>query len=231
MRKKITTMEEALASAKEDGYNLRIITEDEDEDTAAKMTEGAAIGPGKAIRKSPAVSTEMTGFPYDVPVEKWKDRDFCLDAIDRDVKSIHSIPRHFWHDKFFCIQAIRISRSEKTLRYIDHSFWRDREFCLDVIRVCDPTDIGYLEDTPMDYFHNSLWRDVDFCLAAVRLKGDMLQYVCREKITPQVCEAAIAQDPYALEHVPPKIRTEKMILDAIRGRGRARRDEHTKDLP
>jgi len=199
---KITTEREALASAKVDGYSLRIVTEDEDEDaggntskeTTGETAEAATIDPDEVRRKVKALLAERKEFPYDVPVEKWQDRGFCLDAIGRHKKSIHLVSKNFWHDKGFCIEAIRISQSEKTLRYIDHSFWRDREFCLEVIRVSEPSGMGYLEDTPMDYFHSSLWKDGDFCLAAVRLKGDMLQYVHKEKLTPQLRKAAMSKN-------------------------------------
>jgi len=199
---KITTVGEALASARVDGYSLRLVQEDEDEDKPGRE-------PTKDIVRKPIET-------------KQKAREVIVDNKPNDKLDIpFRVPSGKWKDRNFCIEAIRISQSDKTLRYIPYSFWCDRDFCLDVIRVYEPDVIGYWDDTPMDYIHRPLWKDDEFCLAAARLNGEALEYVQKEKLTLQLYLAALEQDAMALKYVPAKMQTEEMIFDAIHRNGRA----------
>jgi len=220
------THEEALASARADGHNLRLVSEDDEEDEGASSpTQDAPSQLPEIRRKMWEMLAEKVGFPFDVPDHEWEDKGFCLRAIGRSKASLRFVPAPFWKDKDFCLEAIRLSLSEKALRLVHRPLWGDADFCLRAIRLSEPgvSRDGWdgLDEIAMHLTHDRLWRDGDFCMAAVRQSWKMLGRIDKEAITPQMCEAALAQAPHALGYVPQKMQTEKLIFDAIRADGMA----------
>jgi hypothetical protein len=45
-------------------------------------------------------------WPFNVPAERWEEKDFCLEAIALNKNALRLVPRRFRRDAAFCRDAV-----------------------------------------------------------------------------------------------------------------------------
>ena len=139
--------------------------------------------------------------------EKFKDYNFCLEAVKQNGLALHYIPEE-QRDYSLCLEAIK--QKGYALEFVPKKH-QDYNLCLKVVKQYGLA----LQDIPKEIM------DYNICLEAVKQNGLILEFVPDKLKDYNLCLEAIKQDGHALGCLPEEQRSYNICLEAIKQNGHA----------
>lgn len=160
-----------------------------------------------------------------IPVDIFKDKDFCLDYIKYS-NSVKFVYDKFWEDKDFCLEACKknaialdfVPNSLKTyemcmeackndgqaLCFVPHKF-RTYDMYLEAVKS-DGFSLRYIPEEVKDY---------KLCFEACKNYG-VLELVPKELIDYDICVEAVKSNGHSLYFVPDEFKTYDLCLESCK---------------